>query len=63
MSNFLNWEELHAELGAQNKAQSDAAEANAAERIKRQIASGLRDKDGLWIGQDALAAEEEDAAE
>jgi hypothetical protein len=60
MSDFINWDEIHAELGAQNKAQSAAAEARSDCRVKRQITAGLRDKDGSWIGQEALTQDDEE---
>jgi hypothetical protein len=51
VSDFLDLNKLADELGAENKAQSEKAEARSAERIARQIAAGIRDSEGQWKGQ------------
>ena len=61
MSEQWDWSKIHEELGAENKAQSDRAEARGAERTARQITAGLRDSAGKWIDrEDGDEDEDED---
>jgi hypothetical protein len=55
----MDWDKIHEELGAANKAESLKAEARSELRVKKQIKLGLREGTGEWANLDQPLPEDE----